>query len=114
MIKTSWPLIWAVVINLTFSTLGDVCAKIWGLTGNQRWFYIALPISLVTIVAFLFIVRLGGLAIPTTIVLILTILINVTIGAVFFKEPIFTQQWVGIVLALFAIPLLLGMFSQGR
>ena len=113
MIKSSGPLIWAVIINLTFSTLGDVCAKIWGLTGNQRWFYIALPISLITIVAFLFIVRLGGLAIPTTVVLILTILINVLVGAVLFKESIMVQQWIGIALTLITIPLLLGMFSHG-
>jgi drug/metabolite transporter (DMT)-like permease len=114
MFKNNWPLILAVVINLTASTLGDVCAKMWGLTGNQRWFYIALPINIVTIVAFMFIIRFGGLAIPTTIVLILTILINVTLGFIFFKEAISVQQWIGITLALVAIPLLLGVFSYSR
>src|SRR3989338_10320479 len=101
--KNIAPLIIAVVINLTFSTLGDICAKLWGLTNNEKWFYIGLPINLVTIIAFMFIVRMGGLAIPTTIVLILTILLNVGIGFLIFNEAIIFAQWVGIVMALVAI-----------
>ena|SRR5581483_6678886 len=107
--KINWQIILAVVVNLTFSTLGDTSAKLWGLTSNQRWFYIGLPINLVTVIAFMFIVRLGGLAIPTTIVLILTILINVILGFLIFKETVSIEQFVGIGLAIVAIPLLLGI-----
>lgn len=103
----TWPIIAAVAVNLTFSTLGDICAKYWGMTNNQMWFYIGLPINIITIIAFMFIVKLGGLAIPTTIVLILTMVINVTFGYLMFKEQIHIGQWVGIVLGLSAILLIL-------
>jgi EamA domain-containing membrane protein RarD len=107
--KINWPIILAVAINLTFSTFGDISAKLWGLTSNQRWFYIGLPINIITIIAFMFIVRLGGLAIPTTIVLILTILINVILGFLLFKEVVSFEQFIGVGLAIIAIPLLLGI-----
>ncbi len=109
--KINWALIGIVAVNLTFSTLGDICAKLWGLTNNQKWFYIGLPINLVTIAAFMVIVRLGSLAITTTIVLILTIIINVFLGFIIFGEKVAFGQWLGILLGLAAIPLILGILK---
>ncbi len=109
--KINWPLIITVLVNLTFSALGDIAAKMWGITNNQKWFFIALPINIITIVAYTIIVRIGGLAVPTTIVLVLTILINVLLGFLLFKENILLEQWIGIALALASIPLLCGLFK---
>lgn len=107
----NWLLIVVVLVNLTFSTFGDIVAKLWGITNNHKWFFIGLPINLVTIIFYMLIVKIAGLAIPTTIVLILTILISVILGFVIFKENIIFEQWIGLALALIAIPLLLGVFK---
>ena len=110
--KINWLLIGIIAVNLIFSTLGDICAKLWGITNHQKWLYIGLALNLVTILAFMGIVRTGGLAIAATIVLIITIIIGVMVGHFVFGESIFFIQWVGIVLGLIAIPLILGIFYR--
>jgi drug/metabolite transporter (DMT)-like permease len=110
--KPEWQLIAAILGNLTCSTIGDICAKLWGLTNDHKWFYIGLPINIVTIATFMVIVRLGGLAITTTVVLVLTIVINVTLGYALFKERVDPIQWVGIIVGILTIPLILGVFSR--
>ncbi len=109
--KINWALVGFVVANLTFSTLGDVCAELWGVSGLINWFYIGLGINLFTMVSFMLVIRTGGLAITSAVVLILTIILNVSIGAIVFKEPILLQQWLGIALGIFAIFLILNLFK---
>ncbi len=103
----NWPLVVAVIFNLTFSTLGDICAKMWGVSNSMYWFWIGLGVNIFTIIGFMTVVKLGGLGIATAIVLLLTLIINVSLGYLFFKEAISPVQWVGLVVGAIAILLLL-------
>src|SRR3990167_3972983 len=105
----NWTLLVVILINLTFSTLGDIFAKMWGITGQQKWLYIGLPINVVTIFFYMLIVKLGSLAIHTTIVLIITIIISVSLGFFMFGEKISFSQWLGIAVGLSGIPLIMGL-----
>lgn len=109
--KINWVLLGFVALNLTFSTIGDICAKLWGLSNGHKWFYIGLAVNLITIAAFMAIVRLGGLAIATSVVLILTIMINVFLGYIIFHEKVTPGQWFGVGLGLIAILLILEVFK---
>jgi len=57
------------------------------------------------------VVREGGLAVGSTIALLLTILSTVLIGFLIFKETVALGQWLGIGLGLIAIPLILGVIK---
>lgn len=107
----NWPIILIVLTNLTFSTLGDISAKFWGITNNYKWFYIGLAVNVITVIAWMMIVRFAGLAIPTTIVLILTIILNVSFGFLMFHEKINFGQWVGIGLGILSVLLILEVFK---
>jgi len=111
MSKINWLLILIVLLNLGFAITGDICAKLWGVTNLSKWFYIGLGINIFTMITFMTIIRLGGLAITTAIVLLLTILLNVLIGFLVFHEKIYPLQWCGIGLGLIAIMLLLNLFK---
>lgn len=105
--KVSLALIASVVANLTFSTVGDICAELWRTTGSSNWFYVGFAVNLFTTLFFMVIIRLGGLAISTATVLIITILINVVVGSFIFGERINILQWIGIGLGVIAISLIL-------
>jgi drug/metabolite transporter (DMT)-like permease len=110
--NTNWPIILIVITNLTFSLLGDICAKLWGIQNNSKWLYIGLALNIVTVLAWMMIVRYAGLAIPTTVVLILTIILNVTLGFIVFQEKINPGQWFGIGLGILSILLILEVFKK--
>jgi len=107
MMDINWFVVEIVAVNLTFSILGDICAKLWGISTNIKWLYIGLIVNLITVFAWMVIVKTAGLAIPTTIVLILTIALNVILGFLLFHEKIHTGQWIGISLGLLSILLIL-------
>lgn len=104
--RLNWLLLTVMAFNLFFSTLGDVSAKLWGVTTNPKWLYFGFFINIMTVLTFMVVIRLGGLAIATAVVLLLTILINTIIGFAIFGEALSLSQWVGIGLALVAIALL--------
>jgi drug/metabolite transporter (DMT)-like permease len=105
----NWSLIMAVALTLTFSTIGDVCAKLWGLTNDQKWIVIGLPVNFLTILMFMIVVRLGGLAIPTAVTLLLTIVINVSVGIAVFGEQVNVIQGIGLALGIVAIFLIVDL-----
>ncbi len=109
--NTNWPIFITITVNLLFSSLGDVCAKLWGVTGNHNWFYAGIPISIITILSYMVIVKQGGLAVPTTIVLILTIILNVLIGFLIFHEKVAAGQWVGIALGVLSVLFTAGIIA---
>ena len=107
--NVDWMLISVVALNLIFSTICDVFAKYWGITGNQEWLYAGLAVNLLTVFFYMYSIRLGGLAITTSIILLITISISVALGFFIFHEPVNTTQWVGIALAFIAVILISGI-----
>lgn len=110
----SWLLIAVVALNLTFSTISDVCAKYWGITNNQSWLYVGMTVNLLTMFFYMYAIRLGGIAITSSVVLLITIAISVVIGFHFFNEPISVSQWVGIGLGFVAVVLISGILIPSR
>ena|ERR1700722_5578144 len=107
----NWPLVIVAIINLTLSTAGDVCAKLWGITNSNMWLAIGLGINIFTILSFMNVVRLGSLSIASTAVLVLTIILNVLIGVTIFHEGVKTSQWFGIALGLIAVLFIVGIIK---
>ena len=103
----NWILIGLLALNLIFAALADTAAKMWAVHSGYKWFLIALSISLFTFATFALVIREGGLAIGSTIALLLTIVTTVCIGFFFFKEQVTLGQWLGIGLGLFSILLIL-------
>jgi drug/metabolite transporter (DMT)-like permease len=101
--RVDWILITVVASNLVCSTAGDVLAKLWGVTGNSQWFYIGMAVNVFTTFFFMAAIKQAGLAATTSVVLLLTIVINVTIGIVTFQETLTIRQWIGIAIGLVAI-----------
>jgi drug/metabolite transporter (DMT)-like permease len=85
----NWFLIVIVTLNLTFSTISDIFAKYWGLTGNRNLLF-------------------AGLAITTSVILVITIAISVALGFLFFHEQVHASQWVGIAIGFVAVILISG------
>jgi drug/metabolite transporter (DMT)-like permease len=101
-----WTLIGLLAINLVFATVSDTAAKMWAMNYGSKWLFIALVISLGAFVTFSMVIREGGLAVGSTIALLLTIMTTVFIGSYFFKENVSFGQWIGIGLGLFSILLI--------
>ena len=110
----NWFFIGVIVLNLLFSTIVDVFAKFWGITNNQNWLYAGLAVNLLTTFFFMYSIRLGGLAVTTSIMLLITMAINVTFGFYFFQESIHPTQWLGIVIGFLAVVLISGLFVPTR
>lgn len=106
-----WLLVGVIALNLLFSTVGDALAKVWGITNNLQWLWIGLGINIFTIFFFMLAVKLGGLAVNTTIILILTIILNVLVGFLIFHEKIAPIQWFGIALGIVAIVFVANLFK---
>jgi drug/metabolite transporter (DMT)-like permease len=105
----NWALITVVALNLTFSTVCDICAKYWGITDNPMWLYVGMALNLATVFFYMDAIRLGGLAIVSSMILLITIAISVVIGFFFFHEQIHITQWIGIVAGLCSVVLISGM-----
>lgn len=108
---SSWILVLVIALNLAFSTVGDICAKLWGETQGPHWLIIGLLVNLVTIFFFMLAIRLGTLATTTALVLLLTLLINATVGFLVFHERINPSQWAGMALGCVAIFLIAGALT---
>lgn len=98
-------------INLILATLGDIAAKIWAVNPTQKWFLISMGINIVTLITFMFVIREGGLAIGSSIALLLTMMALTCAGFFIFKEHISLEQWIGIGLGIFAVVLMLGLLK---
>ena len=109
-----WLLVGVVVLNLTFSTICDVFAKYWGLTNNFNWLYAGLAFDLLTSFFYMDSIRLGGLAIVPSIILLITLAISVLLGFFFFHEQIHFSQWIGIGTGFIAVLLISGVFVPFR
>ncbi|HBZ73501.1 TPA: hypothetical protein DEO28_03255 [Candidatus Dependentiae bacterium] len=107
----NWTLIGLLAVNLIFSTLADTAAKMWAVHAGYKWFFVALSISVVTFITFALVVREGGLAIGSTIALLLTIITTVCVGFFVFKEAVTLGQWLGIGLGLLSILFILEIFK---
>ncbi|MDB5204166.1 MAG: hypothetical protein JWP09_194 [Candidatus Taylorbacteria bacterium] len=107
----NWLLIGVITLNLTFSTISDIMAKFWGITNNQIWLYTGLGVNVLTMFFYMYSIRLGGLAITTSIILLITLAISVALGFLFFHEPISVSQWIGIGVGFLAIILISGIWT---
>lgn len=105
----NWLLIGVVALNLIFSTLSDVMAKYWGITNSNLWLWIGLAFNIPTVFFYMSAIRLGGLAITTTIMLVLTMTISVGLGYFIFHELVTPSQWLGIGAGIFSILLISGL-----
>jgi drug/metabolite transporter (DMT)-like permease len=105
--KTSWLLIGLLCLNLILATAGDTSAKLWAITPGHKWLWITLAISIFTTLTYMLVVRESGLAVGSTIMLLLTILSTCLIGFFVFQEQITGTQWIGIALGFVAIFFLL-------
>jgi drug/metabolite transporter (DMT)-like permease len=109
-----WLLIGVVSLNLVFSTICDVLAKYWGITNNPKWFYAGLAMNILTVAFYMYAIRLGGLVVTTSVILLITIAISVLLGFLFFHERVAVSQWVGIGVGLVAVALISGIFIPSR
>lgn len=98
-------------INLTLSTIADVLTATSRATNNINYFYFGLAFNIAAVSIFTFLIRIGGLAISTSIILLLTILINVLFGFFMFHEKIEPLQWVGIVVGFIAVILISNVYK---
>ena len=112
--NVNWLLVGVISLNLLFSTICDVFAKYWGITNNPNWLYAGLAINFLTVFFYMYAIRLGGLAITTSVILLITIAIGVGLGYFFFHEHISFSQWIGIGLGFIAVILISGMFIPAR
>jgi drug/metabolite transporter (DMT)-like permease len=99
----SWLFILFLVLNFILSTAGDTAAKVWADNPGHKWFWITIVLSAITSVSFMLVIRQSGLAIGSTIMLLLTMASTFLIGFLYFKEHIATGQWIGIALAFVAV-----------
>jgi drug/metabolite transporter (DMT)-like permease len=111
---TNWLLIVVVILNLTFSTISDVFAKYWGITNDQNWLYAGLAVNALTVFFYMYSIRLGGLAITTSVILLITIAISVGLGFFLFHEQVHASQWVGIGVGFIAVVLISGILIPSR
>jgi drug/metabolite transporter (DMT)-like permease len=109
-----WLLVGVVTLNLTFSTISDIFAKYWGITNNANWLYAGLAVNLLTVFFYMYAIRLGGLAITTSVILLITIAISVMFGFFFFHEHVSLSQWIGIGVGVVAVILISGIFIPSR
>jgi drug/metabolite transporter (DMT)-like permease len=105
----NWSFITAALLNLFFSTLCDVLAKYWGITNNPTWLWVGLALNLPTVFFYMDSIRMGGLVITSSVILLITIAISVLIGFFFFHEQVHLSQWVGIATGLLSIVLISGL-----
>ena len=99
-------MIWAVILNVSFSALSGYLAKIWSQTDQWIWLGIAVLTNMVAFLALAWAVRSAGLGVATAIVLLLTIAANTMIGVLVFRESLSVMQIWGLGLAAGAIVLL--------
>ncbi len=109
--KTSWLFFTFLGLNFILSTVADTSAKIWAVNPGHKWFWTTVALSALTSVSFMLVIRQSGLAIGSTIMLLLTMTSTFLIGFLVFKEYITSGQWVGIVLAFVAILFLSGILK---
>ncbi|MEK7531092.1 MAG: EamA family transporter [Patescibacteria group bacterium] len=95
--------------NLLFSTIGDYLAKMWGLTNQNSYLYIALVVSLLTSFFYFSTIKYSSLMVGPSVLLILTLVISVAMGYFWFNERVSVTQTVGIVLGLTAVILILDL-----
>jgi drug/metabolite transporter (DMT)-like permease len=107
-----WLLIIVVLLNLSFSTLSDILAKYWGITNNNTFLIVGMVVNVFTTFFYMYAIRLGGLAITTSIMLLTTIGISVALGFFFFHEAVRPSQWVGIAIGFIAIVLISGVCTH--
>jgi drug/metabolite transporter (DMT)-like permease len=98
------------ILNLTFSTIADVLAKFAGITRNNNYLYVGLFVSIFTSYFYLMSVKLGGLTIAPSILLIMTLIISVGLGYFYFEESLSRTQMIGVLLGLVAVLLILDVF----
>jgi chloramphenicol-sensitive protein RarD len=109
--NTSWLLVRAVVLNIAFSTISDVFAKYWGITNDQRWLFAGLAVNLLTVFFYMYSIRVGGLAVTASVILLITIAISVVLGFFVFHERVRPSQWVGIGFGFVAVVLISGVLK---
>lgn len=114
LMNVPWPLIGVVTLNLIFSTMSDVFAKYWGITNNSTWLYAGLAVNVLTVFFYMYAIRLGGLAITTSVILLITIAISVAFGSFFFHEQVRLSQWIGIGIGFIAVLLISGVFVSSH
>ncbi len=101
--KINWLFIGFLALNFVLSTAGDTAAKVWAVNPGHKWLWITIALSAITSISFMLVIRQSGLAIGSTIMLLLTMVATFLIGFLVFKEHISTGQWVGIALGFIAI-----------
>ena len=107
--KITWLFIGFLVLNFVLSTAGDTSAKVWADNPGLKWFVITIILSAITSVSFMLVIRQSGLAVGSTIMLLLTMVSTFLIGFLVFKEHITLGQWTGVVLGFVAILFLTGL-----
>ncbi len=107
--KINWVLIIFLGLNFIFSTAGETTSKLWAIHSGQKWLWITLAINVLASLTFMRVIRESGLAVGTTVMLLLTILSTALIGFFAFKEEIAAGQWIGIALGFLAVLFLLNV-----
>jgi multidrug transporter EmrE-like cation transporter len=98
------------ILNIVLSIVGDSAGKMWAVSSNFNWLLAALLINTLTQLTFVMVVRENGLAAGSTLLLLCTLLGNVTIGLLVFHEKLGTSQTAGLILGVVAIALVANVF----
>ncbi len=104
-----WRLIGLLGLNFIFSTTGDSVSKIWAMHPHLKWAFITIGFSICAAISWMLVVRRAGLAVGSSIMLLLTMLSTVLIGLLLFKEQVTRGQSAGLVLGFLAALFLLNI-----
>ena len=105
----NWLLIGLLGLNFVLSTASDSISKVWATHPGAKWAIITVGLSALTAVSWMLVVRRTGLAVGSSIMLLLTMISTVLIGLLIFKEQLTRGQGIGVVLGFTAALFLLNI-----
>jgi drug/metabolite transporter (DMT)-like permease len=95
-------------LNFIFSASGDTLSKLWAThPGSKLWSSIVLACAVLAAFTWVLVVRRTGLAIGSSIMLLLTMIATVLAGLFIFKEQVTIGEGFGVILGVIAALFLL-------
>ncbi|MBU6323589.1 MAG: hypothetical protein KGI41_03810 [Patescibacteria group bacterium] len=105
-----WLLIALLGLNFLFSATGDSLSKMWATYPSSRlWAVLVLGCSVLAAVTWMLVIRRTGLAVGSSIMLLLTMIATVLAGLFMYKEQITRGEGIGVVLGIVAALFLLNI-----
>lgn len=104
------PLFLLLGLNFIFSASGGSLSKLWATHPTSKlWALVVLGCSILAAVTWMLVVRRTGLAVGSSVMLLLTMVATALAGLLIYKEEITRGQGIGIVLGIIAALFLLNI-----